>query len=253
MCLLDFWICSDPVLSPCVPRWVLQARSLAYWHASSWNSSRAGRSWHSHGGHSPNCCASFCSSSPSACCLGLTILPTSAAFCQVSFCHLPSCPTSASAAWTCTASAARSLSHSHCSWASSLVLWCSFMSIPLSVSFVNCSPAFPWQISFVRSMTWMPISIDTAMRKSGQGFWASWLLFCSNFGVGREWRTPSAPPEVWMMAAWTMLVFCVFYSLTVSWNTNFDHLDELYNPNPSPPPNIFLFLVCYWSSVKQGR
>lgn len=137
------WMCSDPVLRGSVLRLVRPARSSAFWRVCLWSSSRAGRSWHSHGGRLLSCCVWCCSSSPSACCPGSTTSLTSVASCRVSFCRSLSCPTSASAAWTCTASVARSSSHSHSSWASSPGSWCSSMSIPSSASGASCSPAFP--------------------------------------------------------------------------------------------------------------
>ncbi|XP_047233543.1 inactive rhomboid protein 1 isoform X2 [Girardinichthys multiradiatus] len=100
-------------------RWVLQAASLASWPVYSWSSFRVGRSWSARGGRLLNCLQFLSSSFPSACFLGSTTLPTSAALCQDSSCPLPSCRTSASGAPTCTERESRSADSCWSSWACS--------------------------------------------------------------------------------------------------------------------------------------
>ncbi|XP_036081253.1 inactive rhomboid protein 1 isoform X1 [Rousettus aegyptiacus] len=142
------------------PRWARLARSSASWRASSWSSSRAGRSWLGPGVPSSSCWRWCSSSSPLGCCPGSTTSPTSLASSVVSSSPLPSCPTSASAGLTCTASAARSSSSRPSSWASWLAWWSSSTFTLSAVSGVSSSLASPSPISSVRSMSWMPSSTE---------------------------------------------------------------------------------------------
>ncbi|KAM7149770.1 inactive rhomboid protein 1 isoform 2-T2 [Molossus nigricans] len=149
-----------PAQMPTARRWAQPARSSASWHASSWSSSRAGRSWLGPGAPSSSCWRWSSSSSPSACCPGSTTLPTSPASSAASSCPLPSCPTSASAGSTCTVNAARSSSSRWSSWASWLAWWSSSTSTPCAASGASSSPASPSLTSSVRSTSWTPSSTE---------------------------------------------------------------------------------------------
>ena len=87
-------LCVIDLFPPFGLRWVLQAASLASLPVCSWSCFRAGRSSSDRGEPLPSCWPSLSSSSPSACSLGSTTLPTSAALCQGSSCPSPSCRTS---------------------------------------------------------------------------------------------------------------------------------------------------------------
>ncbi|XP_019504316.1 PREDICTED: inactive rhomboid protein 1 isoform X2 [Hipposideros armiger] len=165
------------------PRWARPARSSASWHASSWSSSRAGRSWPGPGAPSSSCWRWCSSSSRSGCCPGSTTSPTSQALSAASSCPLPFCPTSASAGSTCTASAARSSSSRRCSWASWLAWWCSSTSTLCAVSGVSSSPASPSLTSSARSTSWMPSSTELLGR---------WGHLLPRAGAGRVGRLPRA-------------------------------------------------------------
>lgn len=142
-------------------RWGQPALSSGFSPACLWSCFRAGRSSPSLGGPSPSCCAWCSSSLPSVCCPGSTISPTSAASSPASSSPSPSCRTSASAAWTCIASAARSSSSCWCSWGFFQDSSCSSMSTPSSASGASCSPASLSQTSSARSMTSTPTSTET--------------------------------------------------------------------------------------------
>ncbi|XP_075420648.1 inactive rhomboid protein 1 isoform X2 [Tenrec ecaudatus] len=136
-------------------RWARLARSLASWRASSWSSSRAGRSWRGPGAPSSSCWPWCSSSLPSGCCPGSTTSPTSPASSVASSSPSPSYPTSALASSTCTASGARSSSSRLCSWGCSRALWSSSTSPLCGVSGARPSPASPSPTSSVRSTSWM--------------------------------------------------------------------------------------------------
>lgn len=141
--------------SLCCLRWVQPAPSSGSWPACLWSCFRAGRSWPSPGGPSQSCCVLCSSSLPSACCPGSTISPTSVASSLASSCPLLFYRTSALAAPTCTANAARSSSSCWCLSGSSQALWCSSMSTQSSVNGASCSPASLSRTNSVRSTTSM--------------------------------------------------------------------------------------------------
>lgn len=134
-------------------RWGRLALSLGYWPACLWSCFRAGRSLPSHGGPSPSCSAWCSSSSPLGCFPGSTISLTFVVSSLASSCPSPSCRTSALAAWTCIASAVRSLSSCWCSSGSFQGLWCYFTSTQSSVNGASCSRASLSRTNSARSTT----------------------------------------------------------------------------------------------------